>query len=212
MTFKEILAQVIDWLQQDQRLSYRALKRQFALADDYLNDLKAELIEVRGLARDEDGQVLVWTGPAPATRTGVPGAPTVWTHLASLPPSLAGNIRTSRSALAAERKDVTVLFADLKGSMALLAGRDPEEARQLLDPVLERMMAAVHRYGGTVNQVLGDGIMALFGAPMAQADHAVRACYAALAMQEALRSYAEAVRCTHGITVQIRVGLSNQWC
>jgi class 3 adenylate cyclase len=209
VTFKEILAQVIDWLQQDKRLSYRALKRQFALADDYLDDLKAELIEVRGLARDEDGQVLVWTGPAPATRTGVPAAPTVWTPLASIPPSLAGNIRTFRSTLAAERKDVTVLFADLKGSMELLAGRDPEEARQLLDPVLERMMAAVHRYGGTVNQVLGDGIMALFGAPMAQADHAVRACYAALAMREAIRSYAEAVRRTHGITVQIRVGLSS---
>ena len=78
-------------------------------------------------------------------------------------------------------------FADLKGSMELLADRDPEEARQLLDPVLERMMAAVHRYEGTVNQVMGDGIMALFGAPIAHEDHAVRACYAALAMQEAMR-------------------------
>ena len=68
--------------------------------------------------------------------------------------------------------------------MELLADRDPEEARQLLDPVLERMMAAVHRYEGTVNQVMGDGIMALFGAPIAHEDHAVRACYAALAMQD----------------------------
>jgi Double zinc ribbon len=79
------------------------------------------------------------------------------------PAHLAEKIRTSRSALDGERKQVTVLFADLKGSMELLADRDPEEARQLLDPVLERMMAAVHRYEGTVNQVLGDGIMALFG-------------------------------------------------
>ncbi len=71
--------------------------------------------------------------------------------------------------------------------MELLADRDPEEARQLLDPVLERMMAAVHRYEGTVNQVMGDGIMALFGAPIAHEDHAVRACYAALAMQAAMR-------------------------
>ena len=68
-----------------------------------------------------------------------------------------------------------MLFADLKGSMELLADRDPEEARQLLDPVLERLMAAVHRYEGTVNQVMGDGIMALFGAPLAHEDHAVRA-------------------------------------
>ena len=76
-----------------------------------------------------------------------------------------------------------MLFADLKGSMELLADRDPEEARKLLDPVLERMMEAVHRYEGTVNQVMGDGIMALFGAPLAHEDHAVRACYAALDMQ-----------------------------
>ena len=89
-----------------------------------------------------------------------------------------------RRALEGERKQVTVLFADLKGSMELLADRDPEEARKLLDPVLERMMEAVHRYEGTVNQVMGDGIMALFGAPLAHEDHAVRACYAALRMQE----------------------------
>jgi class 3 adenylate cyclase/tetratricopeptide (TPR) repeat protein len=125
------------------------------------------------------------------------------------PAHLAEKIRTSRSALDGERKQVTVLFADLKGSMELLADRDPEEARQLLDPVLERMMAAVHRYEGTVNQVLGDGIMALFGAPIAHEDHAVRACYAALAMQEAIRRYSEEVRRAHGVEVQIRVGLNS---
>jgi class 3 adenylate cyclase len=95
------------------------------------------------------------------------------------PKYLAEKILTSRSALQGERKHVTVLFADLKGSMELLADRDPEEARKILDPVLERMMEAVHRYEGTVNQVMGDGIMALFGAPLAHEDHAVRACYAA---------------------------------
>ena len=115
----------------------------------------------------------------------------------------------SKSVLEGERKQVTVLFADLKGSMELLADRDPEEARQILDPVLERLMAAVHRYEGTVNQVMGDGIMALFGAPVAHEDHAVRACYAALAMQEAMRRYAEEVRRTHGLAVQIRVGLNS---
>ena len=92
-----------------------------------------------------------------------------------------------------------MLFADLKGSMELMADRDPEEAQELLDPVLERMMEAVHRYEGTVNQVMGDGIMALFGAPIAHEDHAVRACYAALAMQEAIRRYSEEVRRAHGI-------------
>ena len=102
-----------------------------------------------------------------------------------------------------------MLFADLKGSMELLADRDPEEARQLLDPVLERMMAAVHRYEGTVNQVMGDGIMALFGAPVAHEDHAVRACYAALAHAGGHRA-GTPTRCggTHGVDVQIRVGLN----
>src|SRR6266571_2383936 len=125
------------------------------------------------------------------------------------PGYLAEKILTAKNTLEGERKQVTVLFADLKGSMELLADRDPEEARRLLDPVLERLMAAVHRYEGTVNQVLGDGIMALFGAPLAHEDHAVRACNAALAMQEALRRYSGEVRCTHGVEVQIRVGLNS---
>jgi class 3 adenylate cyclase/tetratricopeptide (TPR) repeat protein len=92
--------------------------------------------------------------------------------------------------------------------MELLADRDPEEARQLLDPVLEHLMAAVHRYEGAVNQVMGDGIMALFGAPLAHEDHAVRACYAALHMQEAIGRYAEELRRQQGLDVQIRVGLN----
>ena len=96
------------------------------------------------------------------------------------PKHLADRILSSRSAVEGERKQVTVLFADLKGSMELLADRDPEDARKLLDPVLEKMIEAVHRYEGTVNQVMGDGIMALFGAPLALEDHAVRACYSAL--------------------------------
>jgi class 3 adenylate cyclase len=124
------------------------------------------------------------------------------------PGYLAEKILTSRSALEGERKQVTVLFADLKGSMELLADRDPEEARQLLDPVIERMIEAVHRYEGTVNQVMGDGIMALFGAPLAHEDHAVRACYAALRMQESVTRYGDEMQRSYGIPVQIRVGLN----
>src|SRR5215470_3530372 len=125
------------------------------------------------------------------------------------PRHLAEKIMTSRGALEGERKQVTVLFADLKGSMELLADRDPEEARKLLDPMLERMMEAVHRYEGTVNQVMGDGIMALFGAPLAHEDHAIRACYAALLMQESVAQYAEAVFRSDGVPLQIRVGLNS---
>ncbi len=126
-----------------------------------------------------------------------------------VPTHLAERILTSRSALEGERKHVTVLFADLKGSMELLADRDPEEARKLLDPVLERMIGAVHRYEGTVNQVMGDGIMALFGAPLAHEDHAVRACYAALWMQEQVKRYAEEAQRTAGVPIHVRVGLNS---
>ena len=132
------------------------------------------------------------------------GSPDAYT-----PAHLAERILTSKAAVEGERKQVTVLFADLKGSMELLLDRDPEDARQILDPVLERMMEAVHRYEGTVNQVMGDGIMALFGAPIAREDHAIRACYAALRMQELVTKYADEVFRSHGITLRIRVGLNS---
>jgi class 3 adenylate cyclase len=138
-----------------------------------------------------------------------PAAPKFASPDSYTPRHLAEKILTSKAALEGERKQVTVLFADLKGSMELLADRDPEEARKLLDPVLERMMEAVHRYEGPVNQVMGDGIMALFGAPLAHEDHAVRACYAALRMQESVAQYAEGVFRSHGVPLQIRVGLNS---
>src|SRR4030095_10610933 len=125
------------------------------------------------------------------------------------PSHLARKILTARTSLAGERKTVTVLFADLKGSLELLVDRDPEDARALLDAVIERLMEAVHRFEGTVNQVMGDGIMALFGAPVAHEDHAVRACYAALRMQRAVAQYADEVRARQGVDVQIRVGINS---
>ncbi|HET7853153.1 MAG TPA: adenylate/guanylate cyclase domain-containing protein [Candidatus Methylomirabilis sp.] len=139
--------------------------------------------------------------PTPGSRFASPHAYT--------PKHLAERILNSRGTLEGERKQVTVLFADVKGSTELLADLDPEDARKLLDPVLERMMGAVHRYEGTVNRVLGDGIMAIFGAPLAHEDHAMRACCAALAMQQAIRRYTADARRTVGVEVQIRVGLNS---
>jgi len=145
-------------------------------------------------------------GNAVTAGTAAPvGAPAPETYT---PKHLAEKILTSKAALEGERKQVTVLFADLKGSMELLADRDPEEARKILDPVLTLMMDAVHHYEGTVNQVMGDGIMALFGAPLAHEDHTVRACYAALRMHEAVKRYAGDVRRAEGVAIQIRVGLN----
>jgi class 3 adenylate cyclase/tetratricopeptide (TPR) repeat protein len=208
--FVAVMDQVIALLRQRGRLTYRTLQRQFQLDDAALDDLKDELIYGQRLAVDEEGRVLVWSGvtepaaPAAAAPIGTPApAPLAYT-----PPYLAEKILTSRSALEGERKQVTVFFADLKDSTRLIEGLDPEAAQQLLDPAIHLMMDAVHRFEGTVNQVLGDGIMALFGAPIAHEDHALRACYAALALQNALRTYADEVRRRHGMLLQLRVGLN----
>ena len=150
------------------------------------------------------GQPLAAVAAGSGPSAGRPPSPDAYP-----PKQLAEKILTSKAALEGERKQVTVLFADIKDSLELLADRDPEEARQILDPVLERMMEAVHRYEGTVNQVMGDGIMALFGAPSAHEDHATRACYAAMRMQESVNRYAGEAQRSHGVKVQIRVGLNS---
>jgi len=141
------------------------------------------------------------------------GAPLVSPSLRALrshtPQHLAEKILRSRSAIEGERKRVTVLFADMKGSMEFLSERDPEEAGAILDAVIEWMAEAVHCYEGTVSQIAGDGIMALFGAPLAHEDHALRACYAALRMQESMRRYGAETRHAYGIEVQIRIGLNS---
>ena len=223
MTFEELLDQVLALLQRRGRVTYRAVQRQFDLDDGSLADVKEALLYAHPDLVADDGRGLAWTGMAGLMPTAVPPE-------ASLPPAaseasvrvrppdagprtytpahLAEKILTVRPALEGERKQVTVLFADLKDSTELIRGLDPEAAQQLLDPAIHRMMDAVHRFEGTVNQVLGDGIMALFGAPIAHEDHALRACYAALAMQAAMRAYTEEVRRTRGLELRMRVGLN----
>ena len=158
-------------------------------------------------------------GPLPPTARFCPecaeptGArPTEGSRFASphayTPRHLADRMLSVRESLEGERKQVTVLFADLKSSLELLADRDPEEARQILDPILESLMEAVHHYEGTVNQVLGDGIMALFGAPLAHEDHALRACYAALRMQDSVRRYVAGIPGL-AVPVRIRIGINS---
>jgi class 3 adenylate cyclase len=144
------------------------------------------------------------TAATPPTFAAPPQKPQTYT-----PQYLVEKILLSRVAPEGERKQVTVLFADLKDSTELIRGLDPEAAQQLLDPAIHRMMDAVHRFEGTVNQVLGDGIMALFGAPIAHEDHALRACYAALAMQAAMRAMTEEMRRTRGLELRTRVGLNS---
>jgi class 3 adenylate cyclase/tetratricopeptide (TPR) repeat protein len=215
MAFEDIVDQALEMVRRRGRVTYRMLKVQFSLDDDLLEVLKEELIYGQRVAVDEDGRVLVWTG-APETASPPPASVPASAHATDqqLPPIfytptyLTEKILTARRALEGERKQVTVLFADIKDSTELIRDLDPEAAQQLLDPAIHIMMDAVHRFEGTVNQVLGDGIMALFGAPVAHEDHTARACYAALAMQAAMREYTEEVRRAHGLTLRIRVGLN----
>jgi class 3 adenylate cyclase len=213
MTFEEILDQAMAMLQRRQRVTYRTLKLQFRLDDDQLEALKEALIDAERLAIDEHGKVLVWAGGSDSTLASPAAALSVVVRerppVTYTPVHLTEKILATRSALEGERKQVTVLFADIKDSTALIKDLDPEAAQQLLDPAIQCMMDAVHRYEGTVNQVLGDGIMALFGAPIAHEDHALRASYAALAMQAAMREYTETVRHGQGLELRMRVGLNS---
>ena len=216
MRFSEIVKETIALLQDSGRLTYRTLKREFDLDDEALEDLKFELIKGQKLAVDEDGDVLVWTGdgapppqPIPSQPPSQPQSPSTYT-----PQHLAERIRAeqqameSRGAADGERKTITALFADLKGSTALIEGLDPEDARAIIDTALQLMMDAVHRYDGYVAQALGDGIFALFGAPIAHEDHPQRALYAALRMQEEMRGYGDQVRLQHGVPLKMRVGIN----
>ena len=226
MEFYDLLDQVLGLLEREGRVSYRALKRQFSLDDDYIEDLKAEIIDAKQLAFDEEGKVLVWAGKErqgererwqsgekgteslESSAHGLASKPILYT-----PPHLAQRILDEQAAREmrapeGERKAISVLFADIKGSMSLIEDLDPEEAQGLIDPALQIMMDAVHRYEGFVAQSTGDGIFAFFGAPIACEDHPQRALYAALQMQQESRRFAEQLRREKGINFQIRVGLN----
>src|SRR5262249_13258408 len=201
-------------LRESGRITYRTLKREFDLSDDALEDLKFELIEGQELAVDKDGKMLVWKG-AEGTASPPSGAPSLSQPPVSYtPPHLAERIRAEQAAMEArgasdgERKTITALFADIQDSTALIEALDPEAARRLIDPALQLMMDAVHRYEGFVVQPTGDGIFALFGAPLAHEDHPQRALFAALLMQQESKRYAEQLRREQGVTLQIRVGVN----
>ena len=163
-----MLDQILDLLRRRGRMSYRALQRQFHLDDASIEDVKEELLYAHPVV-DDAGRGLIWTGevglPSEPKSAPIPESTPASTPLAYTPRHLTEKILAARTALEGERKQVTVLFADIKDSTELIKDLDPEMAQRLLDPAIHIMMQAVHRYEGTVNQILGDGIMALFGAP-----------------------------------------------
>jgi class 3 adenylate cyclase len=224
MSFDEVVAQTLALLQQQGRVSYRALKWRFELEDEYLAELRAELLFSFPQVQDEDGRGLVWTGTTLVSDSKGEDQKQETSNekliihyqppIAYTPSHLAERIRAeqqameSRASANGERKTITALFADLKGSTALIEGLDPEEARTIIDPALQVMMDAVHRYEGYVAQALGDDIFALFGAPIAHEDHPQRALYVALRMQEEMRRYSDHVRLKYGAPLSLRIGVN----
>src|SRR5712691_6577833 len=206
VTFKEVLDQVIAWLQQDQRISYRAVKRQFALEDDYLEDLKVELIEVKQVAVDQDGKVLVWTGKA-----GVPPAsapPTSPPAAEANPLVQAGASPRAASAPAdAERRQLTVLFCDLVDSTTLSGQLDPEDLREVVRAYQETCAKVIARFDGHIAQYLGDGLLVYFGYPLAHEDDAQRAVRAGLGILEAMGPLNERLGPECGVPLAVRLGI-----
>jgi class 3 adenylate cyclase len=194
MDFYEVLAQVIALLQREGRTSYRALKRQFALDDDAIEDLKEELIVARRLAGDEHGRVLVWTGEAAASALLSPPATQ---EAAPVVPSTPD----------AERRQLTVLFCDLVDSTALSGQLDPEDLREVVRAYQATCAEVIQRFEGHIAQYLGDGLLVYFGYPLAHEDDAQRAVRAGLGLVEVMGTLNSRLAQRQGVRLAIRVGI-----
>ena len=194
MTFEELLDQAIALLQRRGRLTYRALKRQFDLDDDYLADLKTELIKGQQLAVDEDGEVLVWIGGTDISPTTIPRA---------VQSALLGPL----TPLEAERRQLTVLFCDLVDSTALSSQLDPEELRAVVRAYQDTCAKVIARYEGHIAQYLGDGLLVYFGYPLAHEDDAQRAVRVGLGMVEAVGQLNTRLAQERGVRLAVRLGI-----
>ena len=209
MTFEELLDQAIALLQRRGRLTYRALKRQFDLDDDYLADLKAELIQGQRLAVDEDGAVLVWTGgtdvsprtaspaPQPGAQPGASDAPRTPILPAPVAPPSPD----------AERRQLTVLFCDLVDSTVLASQLDPEDLRAVVRAYQATCAEVIQRFDGHIAQYLGDGLLVYFGYPQAHEDTVQQAVRCGLGMVEAMGTLNTRLEQVHGVRLAVRLGI-----
>src|SRR5262245_28478210 len=206
MTFDEILAQVMALLRREGRVSYRALKRRFTLDDEYLEDVKAELIQAKRLARDEEGAVLVWVGDEPRAAAGVGGAKTLSARLVAqtTTPEWPSGVHDSP---AAERRQLTVLFCDLVDSTVLASRLDPEELREVVRAYQEVCAKVIARFEGHIAQYLGDGLLVYFGYPLAHEDDAQRAVRSGLGIVEALGQFNAHLTHERGVHLAVRLGI-----
>ena len=205
MDFYEVLDQVIDLLRSRGRVSYRALKRQYSLDDDYLEDLKVELIKSQQLAIDEDSEVLVWTGEAgalpeqPSTATE-PTQPEITQEVQPPPPP-------EPPTPDAERRQLTVMFCDLADSTRLSGQLDPEDLRDVIRAYQSTSADVIERYDGYIAQHLGDGLMVYFGWPQAHEDDAQRAVHAGLGILDAMGGLNTRLQQEKGIRLAVRIGI-----
>ncbi|MBI3757238.1 MAG: adenylate/guanylate cyclase domain-containing protein [Deltaproteobacteria bacterium] len=177
MKFSEVVAQTLAWLQREGRVSYRALKREFDLDDEFLEDLKTEIIDAKRLAMDEEGKVLVWVGVPPVLSSesrvlSSKDKDQKQETRNDSPLSQDSALRTQHSS--AERRQLTMLFCDLVGSTALSTRLDPEELRDLIRAYQQTCAEVIHRHEGYIAQYLGDGLLVYFGYPTAHEDDARR--------------------------------------
>src|SRR5262245_51762139 len=215
MTFDEVLGQIQDLLQREKRVSYRGLKRRFDLDDEYLEDLKEELIGARRLAADEDGRFLVWTGASLVSSSTF--------QVSGSPPSAPSPQTLDSRPDAAERRQLTVLFCDLVGSTALSEQLDPEELRDIVRAYQSACADVIQRYDGLIAQHLGDGLLVYFGYPIAHEDDAQRAVRAGLEIVAALQHLSAryevpsplvgegqgegTIRARRAVSLQVRIGI-----
>ena len=206
MDFYTLLDDVIDLLRQRQRVTYRALQRQFDLDEETLNDLKDELLYAQQVVRDEDGRVLVWTGPPEAIPAPDPAA----SQPAPPVPQDASPLATASGVVVpqtpeAERRQLTVLFCDLVDSTVLARQLDPEDLRAVVRAYQDTCAKVIARFEGHVAQYLGDGLLVYFGYPLAHEDDAQRAVRAGLGIVEAMGGLN--ARLEQGVQLAVRLGI-----
>jgi class 3 adenylate cyclase/predicted ATPase len=196
MDYDELVAKVIELLQREKRVPYRVLKRRFDLDDDYIEDLKIDLIEAKQLAVDENDRILVWISEAATTPKPAPTQPAQ----VESPPI---ESRTQE----AERRQLTVMFCDLVGSTSLSGELDPEDLREVVRSYQAACTEVIQRYEGHVAQLLGDGLLVYFGYPSAHEDDAQRSVYTGLSIIKAIETLNSRLEQDKGIRLAIRIGI-----
>jgi class 3 adenylate cyclase len=201
MTFEEILADVIQVLQRERRISYRALQRRFDLDDACLGDLKVELVEAKRVARDENGRVLVWAEPPAIGQEAACGPLAV----VQTPPG--ASTHSPPDVPEAERRQLTVLFCDLADSTRLARQLDPEDLREVIRAYQAACVTVIQRFAGHVAQYLGDGLLVYFGYPEAHEDDAQRAVHTGLGILEAMATLPSRLVPDRSLRLVVRIGI-----